>query len=353
MPAEKPVVYILRGDDQEAIEAHIQKAFDSLGSPDMADLNTTHLDGKTTTLNDLRAAALAVPFLTERRLVVVEDALRVVSRSGSGNNQRGDKKTQSDFLELLVGLPGTTALVLVVPDTMKNRKRSGVWESYWQTLNSNHWLIKWCHSAGDRAFIQDCPLPTGGEMVKWIQEKAQDLGGNFNPRAAQTLMAYLGNDTQRAAQEIERLLTYVIFERPVDDADVQLLSIPENQSDIFDMVDALGSKDGVEAMRQMHLLLENNDFIPVFSMVVRQFRLILQAREILDEGGSEKDVEKLLHQRSFVARKVCAQAGRFPIQQLESIYQKLQKIDVDMKTGVMQGDVAMELFITRLTTPIR
>lgn len=142
------------------------------------------------------------------------------------------------------------------------------------------------------------------------------------------------------------------FERPVDDPDVQLLSIPENQSDIFEMVDALGGKDGKEAMRQMHLLLEDNDFIPVLSMVVRQFRLILQAREILDEGGSEKDVEKLLHQRSFVARKVCKQAGRFPMQQLESIYQQLQKIDVDMKTGVMQGDVAMELFITRLTTPI-
>lgn len=350
MPAEKPVVYILRGDDQEATEAHIQKAFDSLGAPDMADLNTTHLDGKATTINDLRAAALAVPFLTERRLVVVEDALRVVTRSGSGNGQRGDKKSQTDFLALLESLPGTTALVLVVPDTMKNRRRGGVWESYWQTLNTNHWLIKWCHDAGDRVFIQDCPLPTGGEMVKWIQEKAQALGGKFNPRAAQTLMAYLGNDTQRAAQEIEKLLTYVNFERPVDDADVQLLSIPENQSDIFEMVDALGGKDGREAMRQMHLLLEDNDFIPVFSMVVRQFRLILQAREILDDGGSAQDVEKKLHQRPFVARKVCTQAGQFSMQQLESIYQQLQKIDVDMKTGRMPGDMAMDLFITRLTT---
>ena len=345
MPAEKPVVYILRGDDREGIEAHIQKAFDSLGAPDMAELNTTHLDGKQTTLNDLRAAAMAVPFLTERRLVVVDDTLKVFSRGDA------DKKKQSDFLELLDSLPRTTALVLVSPDTMKNRKRGGVWESYWQTLGKGHWLIKWANAAGDRAYIQDCPLPSGNEMVKWIREKTGELGGEITPRAAQTLMAFLGNDTQRAAQEIEKLLTYVNFERLVDEADVQLLSIPENQSDIFEMVDALGGKDGVEAMRQMHLLFEDNDFIPVFSMVVRQFRLILQAREILDTGGSEKDVEKLLHQRSFVARKVCTQAGRFSMGQLVSIYQQLQKIDVDMKTGVMQGDVAMELFITRLTAP--
>lgn len=315
----------------------------------MAELNTTHLEGHLTTINDLRAAALAAPFLTERRLVVVDDALRVVAKKGAGKGQSGDKKNQSEFIAFLDSLPRSTALLLVIPDTIKKRKRSGVWESYWQTLNINHWLIKWVNSAGDRAYVHNCPLPTGGEMAKWIQEKAQALGGIFTPRASQTLMEYLGNDTQRAAQEIEKLLTYVNIDRPVNDEDVQLLSIPENQSDIFELVDALGNRDGEKGIRQLHLLLEENDVVPVFSMIIRQFRLILQTREILDEGGDAQDVEKKLHQRSFVARKVCAQAQHFNMETLESIYQQLQKIDVDMKTGGMKGDMAMDLFIARLT----
>ena len=350
MPAEKPIVYILRGDDLEAMEAHIHKAYASLGAPEMAALNTTHLEGKSITLNDLRASALALPFLTERRLVVVDDALKLFARKGSDSKQAGgDKKYYSEFLAFLESLPQSTALILVIPDTLKTRKRKSVWESYWQTLGKNHWLIKWAESAGNRVFIQDCTLPTGGEFVKWIQEKAGEFGGTFTPQAAQMLAEYLGNDTQRAAQEIEKLLTYVDFNRSVGDKDVQLLSIQENQSDIFEMVDALGSKDGKKAMRQLHLLLEDNDFIPVFSMIVRQFRLILQAREILDEGGNDRDVAKILRQQPFVARKISTQAQQFDLLTLESIYYQLQKIDIDMKTGGMQGDIALDLFIARLT----
>jgi len=349
MPAEKPIVYILRGDDREAIEAHIHKACASLGAPEMAALNTTHLEGKSITLNDLRASALALPFLTERRLVVVDDALKLFTMKGSSKWSDGDKKRNLEFLALLDSLPQSTALILVIPDTLKTRKRKSIWESYWQTLGKNHWLIKWAESAGNRIFIQDCTLPTGGEFVKWIQDKAGELGGELIPRAAQTLAEYLGNDTQRAVQEIIKLLTYVDFERPVDEKDVQLLSIQENQSDIFEMVDALGSKDGKKAMRQLHLLLEDNDFIPVFSMIVRQFRLILQTREILDEGGNDRDVAKILRQQPFVARKISAQAQQFDLLTLESIYYQLQKIDIDMKTGGMQGDIALDLFIARLT----
>jgi DNA polymerase-3 subunit delta len=76
MAEEKPVVYILQGDDREAIESRLKEFRRSLGTPDMADMNTTRLEGKTIDINDLRGAALALPFLTERRLVIVEDALR-------------------------------------------------------------------------------------------------------------------------------------------------------------------------------------------------------------------------------------------------------------------------------------
>ena len=74
MAEEKPVVYILQGDDREAIESPSEFRR-SLGTPDMADMNTTRLEGKRLT-STICGAALALPFLTERRLVIVEDALR-------------------------------------------------------------------------------------------------------------------------------------------------------------------------------------------------------------------------------------------------------------------------------------
>jgi DNA polymerase III subunit delta len=342
MPESKPVVYILRGDDREAIEAHIHSFYTNLGTVDMADMNTTRLEGKTADLNDLRAAALALPFLTERRLVVLEDALKMFE-GGEGKDNR------DVFLDLLNRLPVSTALVLVIDDFQKNRKEGGVWQTYWATLNQKHWLIRWAEDAGNHALIVDCPLPTARNMTHWIRKKASDLGGALTAQAAGVLAEYVGNNTQRAVQEITKLLTYVNYARPVDDDDVRRLTVQEHQSDIFEMVDAIGARDGSKAIELLHRILEEGEIAPVFGMIVRQFRLLLQAREIIDEGGDESQVAKKLGQHHFVARKVSSQTRQFRSSELEKIYRLLQEMDVAMKTGRMDGETALDMFITRVS----
>lgn len=342
MTEAKPIVYILRGDDREAIESHIHSFYVNLGTPDMAEMNTTRLEGKIADMNDLRSAALALPFLTERRLVVLEDPLRMVE----GNEA---KEIRSGFIELLNKLPQSTALVLVVEDFQKNRKVSGVWKLVWSKLNENHWLTKWAEYAGSRALIVDCPLPTARHMANWIREKAADLGGALTSKAAVLLADYVGSNTQRAVQEIVKLLTYVNYDRPVDDDDVRRLTVQEHQSDIFELVDAIGARDGQTAIELLHRILEEDEIPPVFGMIVRQFRLLLQAREVMEMGGGEGDLVKTLGLHSFVARKISGQTGHFSLAELEAIYQLLHEMDLAMKTGGMDGETALDIFITRVS----
>ncbi len=337
MPEEKPVVYILRGDDREAIESTIHTFYKNLGSPEMAEMNTTRLEGQNATLNDLKSAALTLPFLTNRRMVIVEDALR--SYSGGAK-----KKENAEFLTLLEALPPTTALILILPDSQKYQQGVYVWEKY----HDKHWLMQWVSKAGKWAYVQDCALPTDREMLEWIRKKAQASGGSLTPPAVATLAEFVGNNTQRAAQEINKLLTYVNFSRPVDDDDVRRLTVQDELKDIFELVDAIGNRDGEKALQMLHLLLEEMSFSQIYGMIIRQFRLILQAREILDAGGDVGDVTKTLHQHPFVAKKISMQARQFDFPTLESIYHKLLRIDVDSKTGGMDGDIAMDVLIAEL-----
>ena len=169
MSESKPIVYILRGDDREEIESTLQGFFQRLGSPDMAEMNTSRLEGRSATLNDLRAAALALPFLTERRLVILEDAL--LPYTGRGTQDR-----RTAFTTLLDELPETTALVLVIPDSRQYKRG----EFHWEVLDEKHWLVQWTRRAGRRALILDCNLPTDAEMVNWSRDKAGELGGSFS-----------------------------------------------------------------------------------------------------------------------------------------------------------------------------
>ena len=337
MSEEKPIVYLLRGDDREEIESKLRDFYQRLGAPDMAEMNTTRLEGKSTTLNDLRAAALAMPFLTERRLVIVEDALAPYNGSGK-------QKVREDLLALLDSLPQTTALVMVIPDSRRYRRG----EYKWENLKDSHWIMKWLANAKPRAMVLDCALPSQSEMVNWVRKKAVELGGSFSPGAAAILAEYVGNNTQRATREIEKLLTYVSFQRPVDDDDVRRLTSQDQEGDIFGMVDAIGLRNGKEALRLLHILLEESEVLQIFGMVTRQFRLLIQAREILDSGGSEDGVRSQLSLHPWVAQKVTEQAKQFSLSALDEIYQHLLKIDVDGKSGGMPVDLALDVLIARL-----
>jgi len=336
MPEEmKPIVYILRGDDQEAIKSHFKSLYSKLGEPDMAEMNTSRLEGKSADLNDFRSAALSLPFLAERRLVLVEDALRPFE--GKGNQD-----LQAQFLSLLDSLPQSTALVLILPDSMHYKRG---WEKY----HDKHWFIRWVNQAGERALIVDCPLPSERDMPGWVRKKFTELGGTINPRAAATLADFIGNNTQRGTQEIIKLLTYVNYERPVDEDDVLLLTTRDYQTNVFTLVDAIGNRQGEQALDMAHLLLDEMEFSYLLGMIIRQFRLLIQAREIVDAGGSENDIRSHLNLHPFVAQKISNQVKKFSFSSLKSIYQQLLAIDLGEKTGDMPGDLALDVFIAKLS----
>ena len=100
---------------------------------------------------------------------------------------------------------------------------------------------------------------------------------------------------------------------------------------------------------QFRILSETNEMVELSGMIYRQFRLLIQAREILDEGGSSRQVEKELRVLPFVADKLTGQARRFSMKQLLDVFGRLLQIDEDMKSGGMPGEVAFELLIADLT----
>lgn len=186
-------------------------------------------------------------------------------------------------------------------------------------------------------------------MPGWVRKKFTELGGAINPRAAATLADFIGNNTQRGTQEIIKLLTYVNYERPVDEDDVLLLTTRDYQTNVFTLVDAIGNRQGEQALDMAHLLLDEMEFSYLLGMIIRQFRLLIQAREIVDAGGNENDIRNHLNLHPFVAQKIFNQVKKFSFSSLKSIYQQLLAIDLGEKTGDMPGDLALDVFIAKLS----
>jgi DNA polymerase-3 subunit delta len=331
MTERKPSVYLLYGDDGFAMEAFLKQLHERLGDPTTAGMNSQVFDLPDVDLSALEAYCTSMPFLAHRRLAILKQLGRMPS----------DEHFQEEFFSLLERLPEHAALVLV--DEVEFPR----WNSEERYQKSSP-VYQWASDHPERSYIQRCAVPHGSTFVEWIVSHCKELGGEIDHAAAHLLADLVSEDSHLAHQELSKLLDYVDLKRPILVDDVERLTPFRSQSDIFAMVDAIGHRDGKTALRHLHRLMEEEDPRRIFPMVIRQFRLIIQAREAFDFGLDPK--RSLPHRTpDFVIKKISTQAQNFLLHELERIYRDLLDIDLASKTGGPSLEVALDRFIAELT----
>jgi DNA polymerase III subunit delta len=320
-----PNILFLYGNDEFAITRRLAEFGSIFIDSSSADMNTARLEARTLSEDELNNAVNSMPFLASQRLVLLANP--------SVRYNKADARKK--FLEFIEKIPDSTRLVIYELIDPRDAEK--------------HWLNKWAEKtklAQTQAFM----LPRVKDMSGWILNETKNQNGQIEKAAADKLVEMVGADTRQAAQEISKLLAYVNWARPIKVTDVEAVSIVTAEPDIFAMVDALAMGNGKSAQKLLHRLLENEDAFSVWGMVVRQFRLLLQAREVLDARGGVNEVTSALGVHPFVAGKVVDQAKRFSLPALEKIYHKLLEIDEAAKTSQMPLDLAMETLVVELTT---
>src|SRR5215207_4480447 len=320
-----PNIYFLFGNDEFAITRKLKEFESDFPDPTTADMNTARLEARSTSEDDLNNAVNAMPFLAKRRLVLLQIP------SAKYNKPSVRKK----FLEFIEKAPETTRLV--------------IYESVEPKEAEKHWLVRWAEKNSKLTQNKAFMLPRLKEMSGWIINETKKQGGQIEPRAAEMLKDMVGVDTRQAGMEIAKLLAYANWARPLTAQDVEAVCIVTSQQSVFDFVDALANGNGKVAQHLLHRLLESEDEFSLWGMVVRQFRLLIQAREILDGRGNQNDVARALGVHPFVAEKTTHQAARFSIESLEYIYHKLLTIDEGVKTSQIALDLAMDTLVVELT----
>ena len=333
MVEEGPEIYLFDGDDEFAIHESILKVSSRLGDASIAEMNTTRLDGRSFHLSQLKDAVATVPFLASKRLVILSYPTARLK----------EKQVQVEFINYLSAAKPTSKLVLVEYDflTSDRDRKDG-------RLN---WLESWATSPeqAKRVFLRHHPQPSGGMMVKWIQDHVKTMGGQISTQAAVSLANQIGNDTRLASQEITKLLTYVNFTRPVDMDDVEHLTPLTAKIGDFELVNALRDKNQHKAQSLLLRSIEEEDPLRIFQTIVYQIRVLIIAREILDEHATVNDFPRSLRIAPYPAKLAMESAQHYSMKFLETIYHRLLDLDEAIKTGQMDADLALELLVVELT----
>ena len=331
--------YILHGEEEFSRSEALEKITTRLGDPAMVSLNTTRLDGSKTTMAELRHACDTVPFMTKRRLVIVEDLLKRLRPGKPSTKDRSPSGSDEAFaqalLEYLPSLPESTSLVFL--------------ES--QSLNPKNAFIMLATKSKDKGYAREYPALAGDRLIAWVERRARQKGARIEPEAARELATYVASGLRGMDQELEKLATYVGADGTITLKDVLLLVSPTRQASIFHMVDSLGERRARRALELLHRLLDYREPpLRILAMITRQFRMLMQWRQLREEGHSGQEIQEIAGIRPrFVADKVARQARNFSLPQLKVVYRRLLEVDQQIKTGRMDAVLALDLLVVEVS----
>jgi DNA polymerase-3 subunit delta len=335
------MLYILHGEDEFTRSEQLASWRARLGDPTTSSLNTVVLDGRKVTLPELVQACDALPLLGRRRLVIVEGFWARFEPPERGRTKgRPPKMSAADtaFVEELLGylptVPETTRLVFVEGRSL--RRANPVFE-----------LLP---ADKKRVHIKEFRPPSEHNLGPWIRRRMEAKGGTITAPAARQLASLVGKNLRQLDQELEKLLAYANYQRPVTVDDVHSLVSAKHLVDVFDLVDAMGLRRGKAAMRHLHELLDAGaPPLYLLHMIVRQFRILLSVKELLSQGATQSQMQRELGiKHRFIVEKASKQASHFSIARLESIYAHLADVEHDIKTGQIEDLLALDVLVAEL-----
>ncbi|MBN1660476.1 MAG: DNA polymerase III subunit delta [Anaerolineae bacterium] len=329
--------YIFHGDDQFGLSEELARLRGQLaeGDPLMGDLNTSILDGQRITFGELRHVTDAMPFMAERRLIIVHGLLARLVPPGKGQTQPELSKFVDDLAGYLPHLPETTRLIFCEQSK----------------LPASHPVLKVAREEGKRrrGFIRAFELPKERDLPAWIRARATDKGGQISNEAVAVLAALVGTDLRMLDQEIEKLLLYA-GGRMVSSDDVTLLVSHAREASIFDLVDCVGARQTSRALQILHRLIDDGAApLYVLAMIARQIRILIQIKDLADRRMTGREIADELHLHPFVVEKGLKQVRNFEMDQLEAAHEKLVDTDWAIKTGKSDDLLALDALIVALT----
>lgn len=329
-------IIILIGNDRLSIEERIKEIVRKNDESSFADLNKSHLDGSELNFNDISMQLNMFPLGGGKRIVVLDNAAEIIGKKGA-------KEWMQKTLE---NMSSTSLLILILEDEKKYINGSMTWLKY----SSAHWLRKLSKQfPGDICWIK-LELPSDTNMPNWIIKEAERQNANIHPKAAAELSRLVGNDLFQARQEIEKAVLYVGDNKQVEIDDVRLLCAASQDDTIFSLVDAVGMRNGKLALSILTELNRNMQIQYLFSMLVRQFRLLILAKEAVLNGWGEKGVTSACEiSHSFVVKKLINQVRHYDMETLEEVYRKLDRIDEEAKNGRLSLEAALDGLIAEIT----
>lgn len=310
--------YLFEGVEENIKDSALAALRKKLLPEGLEEMNEAQMDNPSA--DAVIAAAETLPFLGDKRLVIVRD------QAGLGSRGECDEK----LLNYIANVPETTALIFFVRGKADARKKLT------QAIKKHGQIV---------AFD---PLAEG-ELHQWIARKFQELGKYCDTACASFLAFWSGTDTAQLRAEIEKIAAFLGENTDVEEHDIRQLATRSIECTVFEMVDAVvEGREGKAFALMRDMLTMGEERLGILAMLLRQFRLLQHVKIMQYEKKSPPEIKKLLGVPSFAADRCINQARGYTGGQVRRAVEICLETETGVKSGKLNQEGALEAAMLRI-----
>ena len=323
-------IYLLYGREYYLIDNAIKNFKESLNES-MIDFNLDVIDGKEVLLDQLLSSIETLPFMDDKKITIVKDF--ELLKGKRKNFSEGDEKYFIDYID---NISDSTVLVFVVYGEVDKRKK----------------IVK---KIQEKGIVFNCDKISDMDLFKWTKRKFESFGTIIENSQVMYFIesqGYREKNSDKTLSDLEneiiKISSFVDSENKVTNEIIDRLSQKKIENDIFKLIDYIGEKNSSSAMKILNdMINEGESVLGIFAMISRQFKIVLQVRNLQMDGVSVNEICERLSLRQFVVNKALKQSRNFSQEMIIDMLNFILENDFKIKNGLIKDTLAIEILVSK------
>jgi len=196
-----------------------------------------------------------------------------------------------------------------------------------------------------------------GEAARWIAEYCAGREVKMDADGARELVDALGGDMMMVSNELEKLILYVGGKKRITLGDVETMVLAAKQRSLYELTDAISSRDRVRSLEILDALLSSGDgeeaAIGHIYMLAKTFRqmLVILERNVRDQRMLWAALWQGFRVPPFAADDIIKQARRYKSKrELTRAIRLVAKADLALRSNPVSKRLVLEKLVLDLTT---
>lgn len=292
------------------------------------DLNREVFQATESSGRDVLNSVETLPFLTEKRIVVLKMANKL---------KNDDFKIVEQIIENPVD---TTCFIIVFQDKVKN------------STSKRKDLISICEKS-DNCYCVDCKKPYEKDVKAFIQEEFNNRGKTIDLDVVQQIVNDTGLDLQNVSNEIEKISLYLGKDKKnVTVEDFVKISGFTKEINVFMLTNSIEEKNLKYALFIIEQMLKTGESaIGLLSTISNTVRKMLIAKSLMEEKKyTSQDALNYIRVYAYFQYKYLNNLSQYSLLHLKKCLKEILKTDIALKTGKTDDKSAIEnlvLFICK------